>query len=118
MEYRLLIIDDEKDIRNLLARTFELEGYQVQTAADGRSGLALLEQQDFHVVLTDIKLPDMKGVALTLELKKRAPETEVICLTAFGNIQDGVQTMKNGGFDYLVKGDDQAKIIPHEMNEQ
>ncbi|MEK6481020.1 sigma-54 dependent transcriptional regulator [Catalinimonas sp. 4WD22] len=112
MQYSLLIIDDEKDIRNLLARTLELEGYQVQTATDGRSGLALLDQQDFHVVLTDIKLPDITGVDLTLELKKRAPGTEVICLTAFGNIQDGVQAMKNGAFDYLVKGDDQAKIIP------
>jgi two-component system, NtrC family, response regulator len=112
MEYSLLIIDDEKDIRNLLARTLELEGYQVQMAADGRSGLALFEQQDFHLVLTDIKLPDINGIELTLELKKRAPETEIICLTAFGNIQDGVQVMKNGAFDYLVKGDDQAKIIP------
>lgn len=112
MQYSLLIIDDEKDIRTLLARTLELEGYQVQTAVDGRSGLELMDQQDFHVVLTDIKLPNITGVDLTLELKKRAPETEVICLTAFGNIQDGVQAMKNGAFDYLVKGDDQAKIIP------
>jgi DNA-binding NtrC family response regulator len=112
MEKKLLIIDDEKDIRNLLARTLELEGYQVQTAVDGKSGLKALDQDDYLVVLTDVKLPDSHGVALTTEIKKRSPETEVICLTAFGNIQDGVQAMKNGAFDYLVKGDDQAKIIP------
>ena len=112
MEYKLLIIDDEKDIRELLAQTLELEDYQVYTAPDGKSGKKILEIHEIHVVLTDIKLPDINGIALTEELKSISPATEVICLTAFGSIQDGVKAMKKGVFDYLVKGDDNAKIIP------
>lgn len=112
MEYKLLIIDDEKDIRELLAQTLELEDYQVYTATDGRSGKKILETKEIQVVLVDIKLPDINGIALTEELKSISPATEIICFTAFGSIQDGVKAMKKGAFDYLVKGDDNPKIIP------
>ncbi len=112
MKQTLLVIDDEKDIRNLLARTLELEGYVVETAQDAKSGLKTLSRQEIYVVIADVKLPDMHGLSLVADIKEHYPETEVICLTAFGNIQDGVQAMKNGAFDYLVKGDDNPKIIP------
>ncbi len=112
MEYSLLIIDDEKDILELLARTLELEDYHVYKATNGKYGRKILEAHKIQVVLTDIKLPDINGIALTEELKKISPATEIICLTAFGSIQDGVKAMKKGAFDYLVKGDDNPKIIP------
>lgn len=112
MDYRILVIDDEKDIRELLAQTLELEDYQVYTAANGKSGKKILEAQEIHVALTDIKLPDINGIILIEELKNLSPSTEIICLTAFGNIQDGVTAMKKGAFDYLVKGDDNPKILP------
>jgi len=112
MEGVILIIDDEKDIRNLLAKTLEYEGYAVRTAENAKAGMKILRESHVHVVLCDVKLPDAKGINLTGEIKTAFPETEVICLTAFGNIADGVQAMKNGAFDYLVKGDDNDKIIP------
>jgi DNA-binding NtrC family response regulator len=71
-----------------------------------------LEQLDIDVVLCDVKLPDAFGVDLVKEIKSNFKSTEVILLTAYGNIPDGVQAIKNGAFDYLTKGDDNNKIIP------
>ena len=106
----ILIIDDEPDLRRLLAETLEIQGHHVETADKGSAGLRLREQQEFEVVLLDIRLPDVGGVELTAVLKARYPEVEVVCLTAFGNISDGVRAIKNGAFDYLVKGNDNAKL--------
>lgn len=111
MKTAVLIIDDEVKLRSLLARLLQLEDYEVCEAGDCQSGLKKLTQQDFPVVLCDVKLPDGNGVKLTAEIKQKYPLTEVILLTAYGNIPDGVQAIKNGAFDYLVKGDDNNRII-------
>ncbi|RYU97050.1 sigma-54-dependent transcriptional regulator [Emticicia agri] len=108
----ILIIDDEEKLRNLLARIIESEGFEVIEAGDCRSGLKKLEQFAIDVVLSDVKLPDGNGVDLLPKIKAAHPLVEVILLTAYGNISDGVQAMKNGAFDYIVKGDDNEKIIP------
>jgi two-component system, NtrC family, response regulator len=71
-----------------------------------------LEKEDIAVVLSDVKLPDINGVELITRIKLINPAIEVINLTAYGNIADGVQAMKNGAFDYIIKGDDNEKIIP------
>lgn len=109
---RLLIIDDEERLRNLLARILQLEGYEVSTAANGKEGLRKLQQESFHVVLSDVKLPDSNGIELTEKIKGSWPAIEVIVLTAFGTINDGVKAIKSGAFDYITKGDDNEKIIP------
>ncbi len=109
---KILLIDDEKDIRNLLAKTLELEGYQVKTAERISEGWAKLSTEEFNIILTDVRLPDGSGVDLCKKIKQQFPVLEVICMTAFGNIRDGIQAMKNGAFDYLVKGDDNEKLIP------
>jgi two-component system NtrC family response regulator len=109
---RLLIIDDEERLRNLLARILQLEGYDVSTAANGKEGLRKLQQGTFQVVLSDVKLPDSNGIELTQQIKTSWPATEVIVLTAFGTINDGVKAIKSGAFDYITKGDDNEKIIP------
>jgi DNA-binding NtrC family response regulator len=108
----VLIIDDEEKLRTLLARIIESEGFEVVEAGDCRSGLKKLEQFAIDVVLSDVKLPDGNGVDLLPKIKSAHPLVEVILLTAYGNINDGVQAMKNGAFDYIVKGDDNEKIIP------
>ncbi len=72
----------------------------------------MLEKSEVQVVISDVKLPDANGVELTHEIKTRFPYTEVIVLTAFGTIADGVKAIKNGAFDYLVKGNDNERIIP------
>jgi len=109
---RLLIIDDEERLRSLLARILQLEGYDVTTAANGKEGLRKLQQEPFPVVLSDVKLPDSNGIELTEKIKNNWPATEVIVLTAFGTINDGVKAIKSGAFDYITKGDDNEKIIP------
>lgn len=109
---KILIIDDEVQIRTLLTRMMELEGYDVCQAGDCRAALKQLELQNPDVVLCDVFLPDGNGVDLVLAIKKAALNVEVILLTAHGNIPDGVQAIKNGAFDYITKGDDNNKIIP------
>jgi len=108
----ILIIEDEDKIRTLLARIITLEGYEVFQASDLKKGLKRLEEQDIDVVICDVKLPDGSGVDSTKVIKQKYPCLEIILLTAYGNIPDGVQAMKNGAFDYITKGDDNNKIIP------
>ncbi len=112
MERRILIIDDEEKLRNLLTRIISLEGFEVLQAADCKTALKKLEQSDIDVVLCDVKLPDGSGVELAKKIKDRYPIAEIILLTAYGNIPDSVQAIKNGAFDYITKGDDNNKIIP------
>ncbi|WP_343304660.1 sigma-54 dependent transcriptional regulator [Chitinophaga niabensis] len=109
---QILIIDDEEQLRKLLGRLLSLEGYNILEAGNIKAAGKLLEKEDVQVVLSDVKLPDGNGVQFTSELKRLYPETEVIVLTAYGNIADGVQAIKNGAFDYLTKGDDNNRILP------
>jgi len=112
MTHKILIIDDEEKLRSLLARIIKSEGFEVFEAKDLKSGFKKLEQTEIDVVLCDVKLPDGNGVDFLQNIKGSFPLVEVVLLTAFGNIPDGVQAMKNGAFDYIVKGDDNDKIIP------
>ena len=108
----ILIIDDEEKIRGLLSRILSLEGFEVFQAADLKSALKKLERTEIDVIVCDVKLPDGSGVDFSKILKEKHPATETIMLTAYGNIPDGVQAIKNGAFDYITKGDDNNKIIP------
>jgi two-component system, NtrC family, response regulator len=112
MKDSVLIIDDEPELRNLLVKLLNLEGYKVQSAEDGKSGLALVHKDDFFVVVTDVRLPDINGIELIHSIKQINPFTEVIVLTAYGTIEDGVKAIKEGAFDYITKGDEDNKIIP------
>ncbi|MDN3654611.1 sigma-54 dependent transcriptional regulator [Ferruginibacter paludis] len=110
--HTILIIDDEEKLRTLMARIIRLEGYEVLEAATCKAALKKLEQTEADVILCDVKLPDGNGVELIKEIKTLYPRVEIILLTAYGNIPDGVQAMKNGAFDYLTKGNDNEKIVP------
>ncbi|MFD1143346.1 sigma-54-dependent transcriptional regulator [Larkinella insperata] len=112
MQGTILIIDDEDRLRQLLARLLSLEGYQVLEANNARNGLRVLEQEEIHLVISDVKLPDKNGIELSAQIKQLYPSTEIIVLTAFGTIADGVTAIKNGAFDYITKGDDNDRIIP------
>jgi len=105
-------MDDEAKLRSLMAKIIGLEGFEVFEAGDCKSGLKKLEQQSIDVVICDVKLPDGSGVELSKQIKELYPFIEIILLTAYGNIPDSVQSMKNGAFDYITKGDDNNKIIP------
>jgi two-component system NtrC family response regulator len=108
----ILIIDDEEKLRSLLKRIISLEGYKVCDVATINTARQLFDNHNIDIVLCDVKLPDGNGVDFTKEIKDKHPHIEVILLTAYGNIPDGVSAIKNGAFDYIVKGDDNDKIIP------
>jgi two-component system NtrC family response regulator len=108
----ILVIDDEETLRGLLARVIQLEGYTVFQAANVKEGLKVLSRETINVVVSDVKLPDGNGVDLTAKIRSEFPSIEIIVLTAFGTIEDGVRAIKNGAFDYLTKGDHQERLIP------
>ena len=112
MKSTILIVDDEEAIRKLLSRLISLEGFDVLQASGITSAKKILQQKEIDIILCDVKLPDGNGVDFVAELKTKYPLSEVILLTAYGNIPDGVQAIKNGAFDYILKGDDNDKIIP------
>ncbi|WP_207535945.1 sigma-54-dependent transcriptional regulator [Desertivirga arenae] len=108
----ILIIDDEQKLRELLARILKLEGYRILEAESIKAAEALLQREDVQIVLSDVRLPDGNGVDFSRVLKDKYPHIEVIVLTAFGTISDGVKAIQNGAYDYIVKGDDNERIIP------
>ncbi len=108
----LLIIDDEERLRTLLARLLQLEDYTVLTASDAGSGLSLLQKHPVDVVLCDVRLPDANGLEVLPKIRVIQPDVEVIMITAFGTIPDGVKAIKYGAFDYITKGDQEEQIIP------
>jgi len=112
MTGNILLIDDEEKLRALLSRIIRLEGFTVFEAGNLKTGLKMLEKENIDVLLCDVKLPDGTGVDFVNAVKQKFPLTEIVLLTAYGNIADGVQAMKNGAFDYITKGDDNDKIIP------
>jgi two-component system, NtrC family, response regulator len=99
-------------LRKLLGRIIGLESFKVVEAETLQSAINILKREQVDVVLCDVKLPDGNGVEFIREIKRISPLTEVIMLTAFGNIADGVQAIKNGAFDYIIKGNDNDRILP------
>jgi DNA-binding NtrC family response regulator len=99
----VLIVDDKDSLRDMLAKTLAMEGYEVETAADGHDALRLADARRFDVVLTDLKLPTMDGIEVLSKLKEMDPSQEVIMMTAFGTIETAVHAMKLGAYDFLTK---------------
>jgi len=100
---RLLIIDDEENMRHMLMAMLKNFGYEVQSAADGQQGLLLMDQSEFDFVLCDIKMPNMDGMAFLLEADKRNCETTIIMMSAYGSVETAIAAMKNGAYDYISK---------------
>lgn len=112
MKGNILVVDDEEQLRRLLFRLLSLEGFTVHEVATLKAAGQKLNEHPTDVVLCDVKLPDGNGVDFVSTVKKKFPSVEVILLTAFGNIPDGVRAIKNGAFDYLEKGSENNRIIP------
>ena len=100
---RLLIVDDEKNIRANLASFFESLGHEAETAESGRQARAMIEAAPFDLVLTDFRMAEMNGLELLSEIKRRRPESLVILMTAYGTVENAVAAMKAGAFDYVTK---------------
>jgi len=100
---RILAIDDESNIRHLIKNEFSLEGFEVITARSGEEGLRIFDDQEFDVVLLDMKLPRLNGIEVLKKLKQRVSTTEVIMITGHGDIKSAVESMKFGARDYVTK---------------
>jgi DNA-binding NtrC family response regulator len=107
---KTLIIDDEPNLRQVYARLLAYEGYEVAQASRGREGVEKAST-DTEIILCDVRLPDVSGLDILPQLKKKAPFAAVIMLTAFGTIADGVEAMRRGAFDYLTKGDSDDQLL-------
>ena len=100
---RLLIIDDEENMRHMLTAMLKNFGYEVETAGDGQQGLLLMDKSDFDFVLCDIKMPVMDGMAFLEAASNRKGETTIIMMSAYGSIETAIAAMKNGAYDYISK---------------
>ncbi|MFA6937519.1 MAG: sigma-54 dependent transcriptional regulator [Treponema sp.] len=103
MKFTLLIIDDEKNIREGLAANFEMDGYNVKTAGDGAEGLALIEKGDIDLVITDLRMPGVSGEEVLKKVTSETPGIPVIILTGHGSIDSAVDAMRHGAYDFLTK---------------
>lgn len=101
----ILLIDDESNLRNLYSKMLSLEGFHVDNAANGKESIELVQDKFYNLIITDVKLPDINGLELLRKFKSDLPNTEIIVITAYGNIKDGVEAIKTGAFDYITKGD-------------
>lgn len=101
--YRVLIVDDEPNMRAVLSDVLTEEGYEVAVACDGAECIARVTSGDFHVVVLDLKLPDASGIDVLREIKAHSPETVVIMITAFSSVDTAIEAMKCGAYDYITK---------------
>jgi DNA-binding NtrC family response regulator len=103
MKYNILVVDDEKNIREGLGRVLELDGYRVFLAADGREGLKLVARGDIDLVISDLKMPGVSGEVLLKQTRNMYANLPVIILTGHGTVENSVQAMKDGAYDFLTK---------------
>jgi DNA-binding NtrC family response regulator len=99
----ILIVDDEPEVRNVLFEGLSKNGHSIFFAGNAGEALCLFEQKQCDLVITDVKLPDRDGLQLLDQIKKRSPHTPVILMTGFGTVQNAVEAMRKGAFDYVLK---------------
>jgi len=102
-EFDILVVDDERLIRESLFEILRIEGYRVHMAASGEEALELLRDQKIDVILTDLKLPKMNGIEVLQEAKAVSTEIEVIVITGYGSIESAVEAVKKGAYNYITK---------------
>jgi len=100
---RVLVVDDEKFIRDIIADFLGMEGYIVRTAEDGSSAVNELERARYDMVISDLKMPRMGGLDLLKEVSKTHPDTLTVIMTGFGTVETAIDAMKRGAYDYILK---------------
>jgi DNA-binding NtrC family response regulator len=103
MRFKILIVDDEKNIREGLAASLEMDGYGVETAADGDAGFKRFRKGDIDLVITDLRMPGLSGEELLKRIDSETPGIPVIVLTGHGTVETAVAAMRNGAYDFLTK---------------
>jgi DNA-binding NtrC family response regulator len=108
---KILFIDDERSIRNTLKDILGFEGYSVEVAENGLTGLELVKLSDFDIILCDIKMPEMDGIEVLEKILELKPETTVVMISGHGNIDTAVEAIKKGAYDFIVKPLDLNRLL-------
>jgi len=110
-QVRVLVVDDEESVRNLLQRILEGAGYQVTTAANGKEALYKVSLGETELVLLDIKMPEMSGIEVLSKLTADSPDTCAIMVTSVAETETAVEAMKLGAYDYILKPFDRDDVL-------
>jgi len=103
MNARILIVDDEEKVRKYLSRLLQKRGFEVFDAEDGRSALIFLQDKEPDLIILDVLMPGVSGLEVLPEIKRLRPDAEVLMLTGNASVEDGVEGIRRGAFDYLLK---------------
>ena len=101
--YSVLIVDDEDEFRDMTIKRLSKRDLECESAPDGETALAMIARKNYDVVLLDVKMPGRDGIEILREIKKMAPMTEVVMLTGHASVESGINGIKYGAFDYLMK---------------
>ncbi len=108
---KILVVDDEEALRTVLSSELESEGYVVQSAGDGEAAIKILGDQEFHLVLLDIKMPNVDGFEVLKFVKQKHPQTKVIMLTGFADLKNAIESKKLGAEDFVSKPYDLVDLL-------
>lgn len=108
---KILVVDDERSIRNIIKELLEMEGYKIVTAENGRIAYERVMAEQFDLVISDIKMPEMDGVELLTKLRESYPDIPVVMISGHGNVETAVECMKIGGYDYIEKPVDMNRLL-------
>ena len=111
MKPKILIVDDEKAIRESVSLVLSEEGYETEIASNGKEALKHLNEKDFEVMITDLKMPEMDGIELIKKSLKICPGTSVIIITAHASVESAIEALRIGAFDYILKPFDFGDLI-------
>ena len=113
---RILVVDDEEDLRLLLEREIRDLGHAVVGVADAKEAIAEMEQRDSDIVITDVRMPGMDGIELTRWIKGTRPETDVIIMTGYASVDTAAEALRLGAFDYLMKPFGEIELVTSSIN--
>jgi DNA-binding NtrC family response regulator len=108
---RILVVDDEDALRTVLSSELEGEGYHVRSAADGQEAINILGDQEFDLILLDIKMPNVDGFEVLKFVKERQPKTKVVMLTGFADLKNAIESKKLGAEDFVSKPYDLVDLL-------
>jgi len=103
MQNKILVVDDEKIIRESLSYILKKEGYEVEEAENGKVAYNILRERSFDLVITDLEMPEMKGIELLEQIRKLNVQTSTVVITAYGSLETAISALRNGASDYILK---------------
>ena len=110
-DYRVLLVDDEEEFVSALSERLRLRGIEADSALNGEEALARLVEKEFEVVILDVMMPGLGGLEVLRQIKTTHPNTQVILLTGHGSTREGIEGMRLGAFDYLIKPVDIEEML-------